>query len=63
MCVLRVYKWILLNYDVFMFLKIVSILTNSSESCDMQHYSAFHMGLHCLPKSPFWYSTVDAVIP
>ena len=35
----------------FMFLKIVSILTNSADPDEMWHYAAFH---HCLPKSLFY---------
>ena len=25
----------------------------SADSDEMQHYAAFHLGLHCLPKYPF----------
>ena len=39
-----------LNYDVFMSLKVVLILANSTDPDEMQHYAAFHLGLHCLPK-------------
>ena len=41
-----------LNYDVFLSLKVVSILANSADPDEMQHYAAFHLGLHCLPKYP-----------
>ena len=51
------------NNDVFMFLKIVLILTNSSKPCEMQHYSAFDIGLYCLSKYPFRLSSVNAIIP
>ena len=39
-----------LNYDVFLSLKIVLILANNADPGEMQHYAAFHLGLHCLPK-------------
>ena len=52
------------NYDVLLSLKVV--LFNLSKQwrtrwkaawCadpdEMQHYAAFHLGLHCLPKYPF----------
>ena len=44
-----------LNYDVFFPMKIVLILhvTNSVDPDEMQRCAAFHLGLHCLPKSPF----------
>ena len=41
------------NYDVLLSLKIVLILANSADPDEMQHYSAFHLGLHCLHKYPF----------
>ena len=28
-------------------------LSKKSEPDKMQHYAAFHLGLHCLPKYPF----------
>ena len=42
-----------LNYDVFLYLKIVLMLANSVDPDEMQHYAAFHLGLHCLPTYPF----------
>ena len=33
---------------VFFDLKIVFTFTNSVDTDEMQHYSAFHLGLHCL---------------
>ena len=36
-----------------MSLKIALILANSKDPDEMQHYAAFHLGLHCLPKYPF----------
>ena len=41
------------NYDVCLSLKSVLVITNSVETDEMQHYVAFHMGLHCLPKYLF----------
>ena len=31
----------------------VLILVNSADPDEMQHYAAFHLGLHYLPKIPF----------
>ena len=42
-----------LNYQVSLSLKVVLILANSADPDEMQHYAAFHLGLHCLPKYPF----------
>ena len=42
-----------LNYDVFLSLMVALILANSADSDELQHYAAFHLGLHCLPKYPF----------
>ena len=42
-----------LIYDVFLFLKVVLILANSADPDEMQHYAAFHLGLHCLPTYSF----------
>ena len=42
-----------LNCLVFLSLKAVLILANSADPDEMQHYAAFHLGLHCLPKYPF----------
>ena len=39
--------------NVFLSLKVDLILTNSEDPGEMQHYAAFHLGLHCLPKYPF----------
>ena len=41
------------NYDVFLFLRIFFTFTNSVDTDEMQHYAAFHLGPHCLSKSPF----------
>ena len=30
------------------------VLANSADPDEMQHNVAFHLGLHCLPKYPFW---------
>ena len=42
-----------LNYGVFLSLKVVLILANSADIDEMQHYAAFHLVFHCLPKYPF----------
>ena len=33
---------------VLFYLKILFTLTNSVDPDEMQHYAAFHLGLHCL---------------
>ena len=38
-----------LNYDVFLYLKVGLMLANSADTDEVQHYAAFHLGLHCLP--------------
>ena len=38
---------------VFFHLKIFLTFTNSVDSDEMQHYAAFHLGLHCLQKYSF----------
>ena len=38
-----------LMYDVFWTLDVVLIIANSVDPDEMQHYAAFHLGLHCLP--------------
>ena len=40
-------------YYVLLSLKDVLNLANSADPDEMQHYAAFHLGLHCLPKDPF----------
>ena len=42
-----------LNFYVFLSLKDVLILANSADPDEMQHYAAFHLGPHCLPKNLF----------
>ena len=37
----------------FLSLKIHFVLANSADPDEMQHYVAFHQGLHCLPKYLF----------
>ena len=37
----------------FFCLKIIFTLTNSVDPDEMQHYAAFHLGLHCLQKYSF----------
>ena len=50
---------IFLNYDIFLSLKIVLILANSVDTDEMQHYAAFHLGLHCLPKYQLGVSSIQ----
>ena len=50
-----------LKYDVFLSLKVVLILANSADPDEMQHYAAFHLVLHCLPKYMFRGFTVQRV--
>ena len=38
---------------LYFLLKIVLVLANSVDPDEMQHYAAFHPGLHCLQKYPF----------
>ena len=38
---------------MFFCLKIVLAFTNSVDPDEMQHFAAFHLGLHCLQKYPF----------
>ena len=38
---------LILKKDVFLSLKIVSILANSAHPDEMPPYAAFHLGLHC----------------
>ena len=39
---------------IFLSLKIDLVLANSADPDEMPHYAAFHLGLHCLPKYPFY---------
>ena len=41
-----------LNYCVLLSLKM-AYSADPDKSDEMQHYAAFHLGLHCLPKYPF----------
>ena len=38
---------------MFLSLKIVFVLANSTDPDEMLHYAAFHLGLHCLQKYPY----------
>ena len=38
---------------VLLCLKIFFTFINSVDHDEMQHYAAFHLGLHCLQKHPF----------
>ena len=50
---LRDHRYNFLNDNLDLSLQVVLILANSADSDEMQHYAAFHLGLHCLPKCPF----------
>ena len=39
------------RYFIFLSLRFVLILANSADSDEMQHYAAFHLGLHFLQKN------------
>ena len=39
------------SYCVFLTLKIVLILANSADPDEMQHYAAFHLCFHRLPRT------------
>ena len=53
-CILPiVYIGYKIKYILFLSLKIDFILANSSDTDEMPHHAAFHLGLHCLPKYPF----------
>ena len=39
--------------NILQSLKIFFNSANSAEPDEMQHYAAFHLGLHCLPWYPF----------
>ena len=54
LCTLSGHRKKFLNVNVFLSLKIVLISANSVDSDEMQHYAAFHLGLHCLPKYLLW---------
>ena len=42
-----------LIFNAFLSLKIVHGIANCVDPDEMQHYGAFHLGLHCLPKNSF----------
>ena len=46
-----------INYCIS--LKIFFVIANCVDPDEMQHYAAFHLGLHCFPKylfMGFWYT-------
>ena len=43
-------QYIFLNHDVFLSMEVVLNVANSADLDEIQHYAAFHLGLHCLPK-------------
>ena len=51
---LSIFEWPLkTGFTVLLSLKVVLFLANSADLDEMQHYAAFHLGLHCLPKYLF----------
>ena len=38
---------------VFLSLTIIFVYSKSTDSDEMRHDGAFHLGFHCLPKYPF----------
>ena len=38
------------EFSCISFPDVVLILPNSADPDEMQHYAAFHLNLHCLPK-------------
>ena len=60
-CILRGHRLKFLDYDVFLSLKVVLILANSANPDELQHYAAFHLGLHCLPKYLFRDSSIQSL--
>ena len=53
MCNLRDHRPSFLNYDVFLPLTVHLIISISVDPDEIQHYAAFYLGLHCLPKNLF----------
>ena len=48
-----------LNNDLFMSLKINFIIENIADPDEMQHYAAFHMGLHCLLEYMYLFTGIQ----
>ena len=46
---------------VFFCLKIFFTVTNSVDPDEMQHYAAFHLGLHCLQSTHLGVSQIQRV--
>ena len=46
---------------MFFCLKIFFTFTNNVDPDEMQHYAAFHLGLHCLQKYSFRVSRIQRV--
>ena len=45
---------VVIKKNVFLSLTIDFVLANNADPDEMLHYAAFHLGLHCLLKYPFW---------
>ena len=43
-------------------LNIAFIIANSADPDGMQHYAAFHLGLHCLPNYPLYIQKVNSLL-
>ena len=50
LCTLRGHSKNFLNYEVNLSMNFVLIIANSADPDEMQHYAAFNLILHCLPK-------------
>ena len=37
------------------------VSANNVDPVEMQHYAAFHLGLHSLPKYQFWVSNIQRI--
>ena len=49
-CNIRVHRSNFLDFDIFLSLEDVFILTDSTDRDEIPHHAAFHLGLQCLPK-------------
>ena len=49
-CILSGQRSKFLNFNIFLSLKIVLILTSSADPDEMPHYVAFHLGFNCFAK-------------
>ena len=48
-----IFQWVIgRTFQIIIFFNVF-ILDNSADPDEMPHFVAFHLGLHCLPKSTF----------